>query len=275
MLSSAHGRRLHQFRRARVRDDRDHQRHRAAWRIRAVLRHVPDLHGIRAQRGAAGVADGVCATSSSTRTIRWRSAKTARRTSRSNSWRTCARRRTCRHGDRAIRSKRRLRGARRLRAATVRPRSCSRVRRRRRSRAPKLHSMRSRAAATCWSKKRRTAGDRHRDRLRSCACRRGGEAARRRGHRGARRIDAEHRHLPRPGRMRIANPCCPARFARALPWKPRIRAIGIASWGSTARSSASIASVCRRRVREAMEALGMTVDHVVAAVRGCIGGGKG
>ncbi len=48
---------LHSLRRARVRHDRHHQRHRAARRLPAVLGDFPDVRGIRPQRGAHGGAD--------------------------------------------------------------------------------------------------------------------------------------------------------------------------------------------------------------------------
>ena len=77
-------RQLPSLRRARVRHDRDHERHRAARRLHPVRRHLPGVLGLRAQRRAHGCADEAARRSSSTRTTRSASAKTARRTSRSS-----------------------------------------------------------------------------------------------------------------------------------------------------------------------------------------------
>ncbi|ETH86343.1 transketolase, thiamine pyrophosphate-binding domain protein [Bordetella pertussis STO1-CHOC-0018] len=47
----------YQLRRARVRHGRHHERHRAAWRLPAVRRHLPDVLGLLAQRHPHGGAD--------------------------------------------------------------------------------------------------------------------------------------------------------------------------------------------------------------------------
>ena len=49
---------LRLLRGARVRDERDLQRHRPARRLRPLRRHLPDVLGVRAQRAADGRADG-------------------------------------------------------------------------------------------------------------------------------------------------------------------------------------------------------------------------
>ncbi|MNN37520.1 hypothetical protein D3C81_1514710 [compost metagenome] len=50
-------RQLPALRRARVRHERDHERRRPARRLHSLWRHLPDLHGIRAQRRAHVGAD--------------------------------------------------------------------------------------------------------------------------------------------------------------------------------------------------------------------------
>jgi transketolase len=47
-------RQLRAFRRARIRHVGDHERHRVPWRLHSLRRHLPDLLGLRAQRGAHG-----------------------------------------------------------------------------------------------------------------------------------------------------------------------------------------------------------------------------
>ena len=79
----ARGRRqLHLLRRARVRHGGDLKRHRAARRAHPLLRDVPHVLGLRAQRAAHGGAHEAARASTSSRTTRSGWAKTARRTSR-------------------------------------------------------------------------------------------------------------------------------------------------------------------------------------------------
>ena len=83
-------RQLPLLRRARVRHDRDHERHGAARRLHSVRRHVPGVLGLRAQCRAHGGADEAARHARATPTIPSASARTARRTSRSSTWRACA-----------------------------------------------------------------------------------------------------------------------------------------------------------------------------------------
>jgi hypothetical protein len=96
-------RQLHLLRRARVRHVGDHERHCPARWVSFPTGHVPDLHGVRAQRRAHGGADEAARASSSTRTTPSASARTDPRTSPWSSSRHCAPRRTCTPGVPAMR----------------------------------------------------------------------------------------------------------------------------------------------------------------------------
>ena len=58
----------HQLRRARIRHERGHERHRAAWRLHTLRRNLPDVLGLQPQRGAHGGADGRARACSCSRT---------------------------------------------------------------------------------------------------------------------------------------------------------------------------------------------------------------
>ena len=77
-------RQLSALRRARIRHDRGHERHRAARRLHPLRRHLSDLLRLRAQCGAHGGADAPRVSCSSTPTTRSGWARTAPRTSRSS-----------------------------------------------------------------------------------------------------------------------------------------------------------------------------------------------
>ena len=74
------------LRRARARDGRDRQRPGRAWRHHAVRRDLPDLLRLHAPADPAGRADGTARRATCSPTTASRSARTARRTSRSSSW---------------------------------------------------------------------------------------------------------------------------------------------------------------------------------------------
>ena len=79
------------LRHPRARDGFDHERHHAARRHPGLRRHVPGVQRLHAPAGPAGRADAAARRSTSGRTTRSGSARTARPTSRSSTWPRCAR----------------------------------------------------------------------------------------------------------------------------------------------------------------------------------------